>query len=179
MKIYTKTGDKGTTSLLGGKRVKKSNIRVKAYGNIDELNSFVGLLDSRLHTNDKIRIYLRDTQVNLLLVGSHLADEKGKFIKLKDIKKLEKETSKLEREIDKMEKELPKLKNFILPGGCEQASLAHICRTITRRCERLLVSIEEINPHVLKYINRLSDYFFVLARWFNYKEGVTDKIWKI
>ncbi len=181
MKIYTKTGDHGETSLLGGTRVLKSHDLIDAYGDLDELNSFVGFAltafpDSWQHEKK----LFESIQVNLFILGSQLACEKEKraLFKLKTIE--ETEIQNLENEIDKMTKELEPLKNFILPGGSEVASRIHLCRTITRRVERkVIASFDESNQpeNSVIYLNRLSDYFFCFARFANHQMGVADILW--
>ena len=179
-KIYTKTGDKGTTSLLGGTKVSKDDWRLEAYGTVDELNSFIGLLwDSLFNVRDSVKSseQLEKIQNNLFIVGSCLSyDSLGKDkIKIKEISDLD--ISELENWIDEMDTELPELKNFILPRGSQSISLCHVCRTISRRAERRCVPSTQY-PLILKYINRLSDYFFVLARFINKKQGFSEVIWK-
>ena len=181
MKIYTKKGDKGNTSLLGGKIIKKSDLRVNTYGTVDELNSTVGIVVSEIK-DKKIIKDLQDIQEDLLLIGSYLADSNYKFIKKDQIKKLDERTEFLERQIDKMQKKLPELKNFILPGGNRAAAFSHLARTVARRTERSIAKLakrEKVSSYVQKHLNRLSDYFFVLARWFNYKSKIKDEIWKL
>jgi len=181
MKIYTKKGDTGKTSLLGGFKVNKDNIRVEAYGNIDELNSLMGDFISNL-PNKKLIKNIEVIQNNLFLIGSYLADKNEDYINPTNLKKLKTETQVLEKQIDKWEQDLPKLTNFILPGGTNLASKAHIIRTNIRKCERVICKInrtEKIDKNVLTYINRLSDYFFVLARYLNFKSGVIEKVWKL
>lgn len=163
-KIYTKTGDSGKTSLFGGKRVYKDNDRIEAYGTVDELNSFVGLLRDSLK-EEKFVKSLAAIQNKLFDIGSYLATPGQKATEITAVK--EANISWLEDRIDEMESDLPQLANFILPGGHPFVSNAHICRTICRRAERRVVSLAqdtEINPFVIRYLNRLSDYFFVLAR---------------
>jgi len=175
MKIYTRRGDKGKTSLLGPERVEKCHPRVRAYGELDELNSFLGLLLTRISAAEKIED-LKQIQRQLFLLGSELASEQPG--KLKD-RVAQSDTAWLEDRIDAMESDLPTLKNFILPGGGEAASLCHIVRSVSRRAERATVSLSETHPIslvVLEYLNRLSDYFFVLARWLNKNEGHEDVI---
>ena len=180
-KIYTKTGDKGTTSLLGGTKVPKDDWRLDAYGTVDELNSFVGLLSDTM-TNE-IRLFrgsleqLDKIQDNLFIIGSCLSyDQLGKVrIELKQI--TEEDVKQLEDWIDEMDMELPELKNFIIPGGDVIISNCHICRTISRRAERRCVPAQQY-PQIQIYLNRLSDYFFILARYSTKKMGYQDKIWK-
>ncbi|MCD4683521.1 MAG: cob(I)yrinic acid a,c-diamide adenosyltransferase [Bacteroidales bacterium] len=179
IKIYTKGGDKGETSLLGGTRVPKYHERIDAYGTVDELNSFVGLLRD-LNSNDHYRMILLDIQKKLFIAESHLASDKAENVAKLPILSDE-DISILENEIDKMNKELPELRSFILPGGHPVVSYCHIARTICRRAERLTIKIGEkyeIDELIVKYLNRLSDYFFVLARRLAKDFKVEDVIWK-
>ena len=172
MKIYTKTGDKGTTALIGGTRVSKNHIRIDSYGTVDELNAFLGLLrDQEIHNNYKKT--LTAIQNNLFIVGAILATDPDKAI-LKsgkerlDIDKISQEDiAYLENEIDEMNKSLPPMTNFILPGGHTTVSYCHIARCVCRRAERIITALndlEPVNEMVLMYLNRLSDFLFVLAR---------------
>jgi cob(I)alamin adenosyltransferase len=165
LKIYTKTGDTGQTSLLSGERVEKSEIRIDAYGSVDELNSFIGLL--RCETEDRdISEQLNTVQNKLFNIGSLLATQKETTFKLPKIE--ESDIVFLEIKIDEMNEKLPALKNFILPGGNKAVSLCHVCRTVCRRAEREAVRIQnpaEKDIICIKYLNRLSDYFFVLSRY--------------
>ena len=161
-KIYTKTGDTGKTSLLGGQRVEKFHNRIEAYGTVDELNSFIGLLICETN-NANIINSLLNIQNKLFNAGSKLAVEGKISFQIPEI--IEDDIEFLEKKIDEMNEELPELKNFILPGGNRASSLAHVCRTVCRRAERRTLSIpDESNMIILKYLNRLSDYFFVLSR---------------
>ena len=168
MKIYTKTGDKGTTSLIGGTKVSKAHLRIEAYGTVDELNSYIGLCKDLLRDNDNNAI-LQEIQDRLFTIGAALAcdPEKETKMKIPDLK--EEDISLLEQEIDKMDKQLPPMKSFILPGGHPTVSHIHISRCICRRAERCCVRLEaeqnEVEPIIIKYLNRLSDYLFVLARY--------------
>ena len=166
MKIYTKAGDLGKTSLIGGTRVPKSHIRIESYGTVDELNSFVGLL-SDLVANDSIKTILNEVQDRLFTVGSSLAcdPDKEPHLKIPDLK--EEDIAFLEQNIDKMNAVLEPMKSFILPVGHQAISTAHIARCVCRRAERRVSQIAElhdINSNILIYLNRLSDYLFVLAR---------------
>ena len=164
IKIYTKTGDTGKTSLVGGTRVSKSHERIEAYGTIDELNAFIGLLKDEL-SFDEIKENLLNIQENLFVLGSLIAYDGLKKVELPNLK--EEDISILEKHIDEMETMLPNLKNFILPGGHIAVSKCHVCRVICRRSERLVIKLSEnheINPLHVKYLNRLSDYFFILSR---------------
>jgi cob(I)alamin adenosyltransferase len=179
MKIYTKTGDEGLTSLLSGKRVGKMDQRLAVYGTTDELNSFVGLLISGLKSPIPL---LTEIQHSLFNLGSLVACDDPVF--LPRLAKLENHAiQNLETQMDLMQGQLPALKNFILPGGSLSASHAHLCRTIARRAERELAQWLSENPepaldiNLLVYLNRLSDYFFVLARWLNQEQGQKDQLW--
>lgn len=180
VRIYTKTGDKGTTGLIGGTRVPKDNIRIETYGSVDELNSFVGTLYDHLHIPE-IREWILNIQSNLFTIGSTLATDphKQQRMKLPSIK--EEDVTFLENKIDYMEESLPPLKNFILPGGHIAASTAHVCRSVCRRAERncfhLLKSGEPVSELVLRYLNRLSDFFFVLSRYIIKKYNGTEIAW--
>jgi cob(I)alamin adenosyltransferase len=168
-KIYTKTGDKGSTGLIGGTKVPKSHLRIEAYGTIDELNSFVGLLTDHLNNAGTSTPLLKEIQDRLFTIGSSLAcdPEKEPRLKIPDLK--EEDIRTLELEIDRMEAELPSMKSFLLPGGHIAVSTTHITRCICRRAERACVRLQDqqifVEPLVLRYLNRLSDYLFVLARY--------------
>lgn len=176
-KIYTKTGDKGETALFGGRRVPKSHLRVDAYGTVDELNSFVGWLRDSLG-DQHIRDVLDNIQHRLFTVGAHLASDPAKHPPLPDL--LPSDIELLEKEMDGIDAALPPLKNFILPGGHPTVSVCHVCRTVCRRAERLAVALhseEPVEGLVLQYLNRLSDYFFMLARQLSQDLGATEVIW--
>jgi cob(I)alamin adenosyltransferase len=180
-KIYTKTGDLGKTSLIGGTKVPKSNIRIEAYGTVDELNSFVGLTADQL-AHEPSKNILKEIQDRLFTIGSSLACDPDKESKLKIPDLIESDITLLEIEIDKMNEELEDMKSFILPGGHVAISTAHVTRCVCRRAERICVDMQEndlfIDPLVLKYLNRLSDYLFVLARYAGHLMGVEDIPWK-
>ena len=178
MKIYTKTGDKGNTSLFGGKIVHKSDSRLEAYGTIDELNSHIGLLIS-FSADIDLRSELISIQNKLFTIGSNLANDPEKGIELKTID--DSDISLLENAIDRMDEKLEPLRNFILPGGSTAIAQAHVCRTVCRRAERRIVVIElndENTERIIRYINRLSDYFFTVARYLAHIEQVDEVIWK-
>jgi cob(I)alamin adenosyltransferase len=181
LKIYTKTGDLGRTSLIGGTKVPKSHIRIETYGTVDELNSFVGMLNDHI-TDVHSREMLKEIQDRLFTVGSSLAcdPDKEPRMKLPDLK--EEDVVLLEREIDFMNETLPAMQSFILPGGSMAISTAHVTRCVCRRAERHCVNMQEqemfIDPLVIKYLNRLSDYFFVLARFIGHITGVREIEWK-
>ena len=169
MKIYTKTGDKGTTSLVGGTRVLKTHIRLEAYGTVDELNSNLGLLITYL-LDGKDKDFLQQVQDRLFAGGSHLATDREKM-ELKEASIISSEQVEMvEREIDRLDTLLPPLSAFILPGGSRGAAVCHVCRTVCRRAERRILALAEqveIASELLAYVNRLSDYLFVLSRKMN------------
>ena len=175
MSIYTRTGDKGTTALFGGKRVLKCNELVDVYGSLDELNSWIGLIASQLQTVD-VQEFFSCLQSDLFTIGSVFA---GANL---DISFINARIKEMEARIDSMEEALPKLKNFILPGGHPTVSVCHLCRTVCRRAERLTVALvqsgEPVEALALQYLNRLSDYFFLLARFLSKELNVEEVIWK-
>ncbi|MBX2935000.1 MAG: cob(I)yrinic acid a,c-diamide adenosyltransferase [Ferruginibacter sp.] len=181
LKIYTKTGDKGKTSLIGGTKVPKSNIRIEAYGTIDELNSFIGLTADYINRQD-VKTILKEIQDRLFTIGSSLAcdPDKEPLLKIPDLK--ESDIEFLEKNIDAMNTELKPMKSFILPGGHVAISTAHVTRCVCRRAERICVNMQEqqleIDPLIIKYLNRLSDYLFVLARYAGHLLGLEDIPWK-
>lgn len=177
MKIYTKTGDSGTTSLFGGMRVSKHSTRVKCVGYVDELNALLGVILAECPKN-VAGLVLR-IQGELFILGADLATPKS--VKAKVPRVTNGLVKKLERDIDRIEKQLPKLKNFILPGGSGTGAKLHLARATARRAERAIVTLadeEKINRAILPYINRLSDWLFVAARYANKLEGQTEVIWK-
>lgn len=181
MKIYTKTGDTGQTGLVGGSRVWKNNPRLEAYGTIDELNSFIGLLNTH-QLSEQASAFIQNIQHHLFVIGSNLATDQQKTnLKVASIVE-EKDIIDLEVEIDGMDASLPQLTNFVLPGGAEGAAVAHLCRTVTRRAERRIMDLVqsgiEIDPLILKYVNRLSDYFFTLSRYITVNKGYKEILWK-
>lgn len=179
-KIYTKTGDDGTTGLLGGSRVKKYNIRLEAYGTVDELNAAIGVIRS-CDIPVNLSEYLVEIQNKLFNIGSRLAsDGNGKPLTEK-LLITDQQVEFLEKAIDEMEKGLPALTHFILPGGNLAAAQCHVARTICRRAERRILEFaehEEVHPGIIKYINRLSDFLFVLARKLSAVSGSIEIPWK-
>ncbi len=176
MKIYTKTGDNGTTSLSDGSRVFKCNYRIQAYGTVDELNAYLGLLISEEHVP-----FLTKTQNFLFHIGGMLATPVGKWEQYYKDSVIEDFIAEMENEIDRMSAELPPLKNFILPQGSRKIAYAHICRTVCRRAEREVVTLAIKDDRffiVQKMLNRLSDYFFILARFFHLKDNVAETNYK-
>jgi cob(I)alamin adenosyltransferase len=178
MKIYTKTGDDGTTGLFGGARVKKASARVHAYGTVDELNATIGV--ARATKLDAFADgVLAQTQVDLFTLGAELACVPGKEDKLAMTLIHAEDAARLERAIDDAEKELPPLKTFVLPGGSPQAAALHLARTVCRRAERDVLSMDDFDARddIVIYLNRLSDLLFTLARHANLKAGVQDVPW--
>jgi cob(I)alamin adenosyltransferase len=184
LKIYTKTGDKGTTSLIGGTKVPKSHLRIEAYGTVDELNSYIGLCRDLL--NDKqVSDVMKEIQDRLFTIGSSLACDPVKEPKLKIPDLKESDVTLLEKEMDKMNEALPPMKHFVLPGGHSTVSTLHIARCVCRRAERCCVRLEPesqsahgADPIILKYLNRLSDYLFVLARFASHLLKAEEIAWK-
>lgn len=177
MKIYTKTGDAGKTSLLGGTRVSKSDLRIEAYGSVDELNSWMGVI--RDSADESFQESVKRIQNVLFSIGSHLAadPEKNKMA-LPEVS--EEEITWLELEMDRMNEELPELRNFILPGGDLLVSHAHVARCVCRRAERCSVRLADlaaVSEVILKYLNRLSDYLFVLSRYFSKLKNCEETPW--
>ncbi len=181
IKIYTKTGDKGTTSLIGGTKVFKNDIRIETYGTIDELNSHIGLVAGYTPGKHQRNILVQ-VQNRLFVIGSSLAcdPEKQTGMHIPDLK--EEDVSMLENEIDNMNETLPEMKNFILPGDNTAVASTHVARCVCRRAERLSVNMQQhsvfIEPIIIKYLNRLSDYLFVLARFTAQELHVAEVIWK-
>lgn len=177
-KIYTKTGDQGQTALFGGKRLSKNHHQIEAYGTVDELNAFLGLLRDCL-TGDHERNLLKQIQDLLFTMGSNLAMDPEKEFKIPGL--IAEDIALLEKEIDRMNETLPELKHFILPGGHTTVSFCHIARTVCRRAERRVVALQhlnEVDPIIIAYLNRLSDYLFVLARKITQDKGVEEIRWQ-
>ena len=199
IRIYTKTGDKGTTSLIGGTKVSKSNLRIDTYGIVDELNSFIGLLNDQVNDTGltaAVTAYaeqptlpaapgknlLREIQDRLFTIGASLACDPEKETKLAIPDLAENDLTLLETTIDSMETELPPMTSFLLPGGHVAVSTAHVARCVCRRAERSCVRMQDeqlsVEPLVLRYLNRLSDYLFVLARFIGHRLAVPEIPWK-
>jgi cob(I)alamin adenosyltransferase len=181
LKIYTKTGDLGKTSLIGGTKVPKSHIRIETYGTVDELNSYIGLVSDHI-SDEHSKLALKEIQDRLFTIGSSLAcdPEKEPLMKMPDLK--EADISLLEKEIDTMNEVLPPMKSFLLPGGHIAVSTTHVARCICRRAERCCVNMQEqdlfVDPLVIKYLNRLSDYLFVLSRYIGHLLNAQEIPWK-
>jgi len=184
MKIYTKTGDKGETSLYGGTRVSKAAARVESYGTLDELNAFIGLAKAEI-SDEKVLNQLQKIQFDLFTVGSEAATPTDKLILANGKNRLdlmisEEEISELEHWMDDLDAELEPLQFFILPSGGKAAASVHVCRTVCRRAERAMVYLnetEEVRPELIKYLNRLSDYLFILARYISKISGEKEDYW--
>ena len=179
VKIYTKGGDRGTTSLLSGRIVPKHHIRIEAYGTVDELMAFTGLLRDSYH-EDHFSHILLEIQDRLMTITSLLAaDDKSLYNSLPRL--AESDVEVLEKEIDRMDEALPPLRSFILPGGHQTASFCHIARTICRRAERIVIKLSEeseVDPLIIKYLNRLSDFFFMLSRLISSNLNIKETVWK-
>lgn len=187
MKIYTKTGDNGTTSLCDGSRLSKDDMRVEAYGALDELNAHIGLLISLLQTSSSkegvrsaanLTDFLSEIQEELFVIGGELARAE---IKTEELVSTQKLITKIETSIDELSSQLPMQHHFILPGGIIPASQSHVCRTICRRAERRIVALSHVaivSPKILIFVNRLSDYFFTLSRYLNNDCGISEKTWE-
>ena len=184
MKIYTKTGDKGETSLYGGTRVSKAAARVESYGTLDELNAFIGLAKAEI-SDEKVLSQLQKIQFDLFTVGSEAATPTDKMFLANGKSRLdllisEEEIMELERWMDDLDAELEPLQFFILPSGGKAAASIHVCRTVCRRAERTMVFLnetEEVRPELIKYLNRLSDYLFILARYISKISGEKEEYW--
>ena len=180
IKIYTKTGDDGTTGLVGGSRVKKYDARLEAYGTVDELNAAIGMLGS-LNEDEEIQLLLTEIQNKLFNIGSRLAsDEKGQEV-TSSLALKEEDIERIEQAIDLFESELPELNQFILPGGDKVVAQCHVARTVCRRAERRILEFSEANsvqPELTKYINRLSDFLFVIARLSGFRRGIDERPWQ-
>jgi cob(I)alamin adenosyltransferase len=179
MKIYTKTGDKGQTSLVGGTRVSKTELRIEAYGTVDELNSYVGLVRDQA-VNDSRKDILKEIQDRLFTIGSILASEPEQTKKrIPDLH--ESDIELLEKEMDRMDESLEPMRFFILPGGHQSVSFGHLARTVCRRAERIVLRLSEeseVNDLVVRYLNRLSDYLFVLCRMMIKDLNIEEISWK-
>lgn len=177
MKIYTKTGDTGMTSLYGGARLPKHHIRIEAYGTVDELNAWIGLIRDQMPLG-KAYHTLKEIQDRLFTIGANLASDPDKEMSTPDIKQID--IQSLEIEIDEMTGRLPALRHFVLPGGHRSVCEAHITRTVCRRAERRVMALHEVQPIevlIITYLNRLSDYLFVLSRWIAQDLGVDEVKW--
>ncbi|EHQ29220.1 cob(I)yrinic acid a,c-diamide adenosyltransferase [Mucilaginibacter paludis] len=178
MKIYTKTGDKGLTSLIGGTRVPKHHLRIESYGTVDELNSYIGLIRYQ-DIAEAHRVILKEVQDRLFTIGASLASDPDKSkMKIPDLH--DEDIELLEKEIDRMDNELPALRHFILPGGSNAVSFCHIARCVCRRAERLSVQLGEnsfVEEKVVIYLNRLSDYLFTLSRKVGNEQQIAESVW--
>jgi cob(I)alamin adenosyltransferase len=179
MKIYTKTGDAGTTSLVAGTRVSKASLKIDAYGTVDELNAWIGVLRDHL-ANESRKDVLKEIQDRLFTLGADLASEPEQTKKkIPDL--FDSDVEFLEKQMDEMDENIPPLRLFVLPGGHQAVSFAHVARTVCRRAERLIIALsdeESVNPLIIKYINRLSDYLFVLSRKITVEQKTEEVAWR-
>lgn len=178
-KLYTGGGDNGSTSLVGGEREQKDSVRLEAYGTVDEFSAFLGVVASREDVEPAIKEQLLSVQNRLFDIGGYLASRPGTG--LPPVKGLDESCREIEHWIDVLDSLTPKIRAFVLPGGSETASHTHVARTVCRRAERRIVTLaqtEEVDKNVRKYFNRMSDYLFILARYFNKKAGVEEIVWK-
>ncbi|WP_242927711.1 cob(I)yrinic acid a,c-diamide adenosyltransferase [Pontibacter vulgaris] len=180
MKIYTKTGDKGTTALIGGTRVAKSHLRIESYGTVDELNSYIGLVRDQEVNKNRADI-LKEIQDRLFTIGSTLATDPEKAVKMATPDLHAEDIELLEQEIDKYTAEVPPLRSFVLPGGHQSVSFCHVARCVCRRAERLVIRLQEesqVDDLVVIYLNRLSDYLFALCRLMTHELKAEEVAWK-
>lgn len=178
--LYTRTGDQGTTSLVGGERVKKNSVRLEAYGTIDELSSCLGSVASDPDCDAEVKGQIREIQNELFNIGSYLATAPGAG-ESPACSTAAENIVRLEGWIDALDEQTPKIRAFVLPGGSPAASKAHVTRTVCRRAERRILDLAEteyVDPAVTKYVNRLSDYLFIAARYLNFMQGVEEVVWK-
>ncbi len=179
--LYTRTGDTGTTSLVGGTRVKKNSIRLEAYGTLDEFSSFIGCVLSDPACNAEIKDQLLEIQNMLFNLGGYLASEVEEGSQPPAWGLTADSIMRVEKWVDRLDEQTPKVKAFVLPGGCMLAAKTHVCRTVCRRAERRILDLADtayVDPLLLTYFNRLSDYLFILARYFNFIAGVDEIIWE-
>lgn len=179
--LYTRTGDSGTTSLVGGERVKKNSTRLEAYGTIDELSSALGVFCSDPKCVDEVKGQVKEVQNELFNIGSYLATAVAPGTEPKCTSLTPEKMQEFEGWIDALDEQTPKIRAFVLPGGCEAASKAHLARTVCRRAERRILDLSEtdyVDPEVTTYINRLSDYLFIAARFCNFMAGEQEVVWK-
>lgn len=179
--LYTRTGDAGTTSLVGGERIEKDSVRLEAYGTLDELSSFLGLIAANPDCTSEVKGQLYEIQNMLFNIGCYLATsvKEGTHPEVNGMTK--EDISKVESWIDALDEQVPPLRAFVLPGGSRAAAETHMARTICRRTERRVITLanmEYVSQDVIKYLNRLSDYLFVLARYFNFITGISEITWK-
>ncbi len=180
MKIYTKTGDTGQTALIGGRRVSKADLRIDAYGTVDELNAWMGLVSDQA-INEPRRNLLKSIQDQLFVIGSILANDPDQPTRMSLPSLITEDVEVLEQAIDAMDATLPQLRAFVLPGGHQAVSFCHLARTVCRRAERLVIALDQVSsvePLVLQYLNRLSDYLFVLSRQMAQDLGSAEIVWK-
>lgn len=179
--LYTKTGDNGTTSLVGGQRVAKNSARLEAYGTLDELSSYLGAVASDADCTAEVRGQLHEVQNEMFNIGSYLATAVEPGTQPTCASLTDAKLAELEGWIDALDEQTPKIRAFVLPGGTKLSAETHIARTVCRRSERRLIDLadkEYVDPRVTAYVNRLSDYLFIVARFFNFIKGVEEVVWK-
>ena len=179
--LYTRTGDDGTTSLVGGARSKKNSARLEAYGTIDELSSYLGAMASDIRADSELQGQVKEIQNELFNIGAYLATQPAAGAQPECASLTPEKMSRLEGWIDALDEQTPKINAFVLPGGSELASKAHLARVVCRRAERRILDLadeEYVDPQVTAYINRLSDYLFIAARYINFMRGVNEVVWK-
>lgn len=179
--LYTRTGDKGTTSLVGGERVKKNSVRLEAYGTVDELSSCMGVVTSDPGCDAEVKGHLMAVQNELFNIGGYLATAVGEGETPRCVSLDADRLQTLEGWIDALDEKTPKIRAFVLPGGCPLAAAAHVARTVCRRAERRILALSEeeyVDPAVITFVNRLSDYLFIAARYFNFVAGEEEVVWK-
>lgn len=179
--LYTRTGDQGKTSLVGGERVAKNSVRLEAYGTVDELSSFLGAIASDPKCTDEVKGQIMNIQNEMFNIGCYLATavSQGTEPHCASLSTVCEQT--LEEWIDTLDEQTPKIRAFVLPGGCPLAAKAHLARTVCRRAERRIIDLSEqecVDPAVIRYVNRLSDYLFIVARYFNFIAGEQEVVWK-
>ena len=178
-RLYTGGGDDGTTSLVGGERAGKDSLRLDCYGTVDEFSAFLGVVASCSDCEPEVREFINSVQNRLFDIGGYLASRPGGS-GLPPVAGLAEDCVRIEREIDILDDRTPKMRAFVLPGGCMSASHAHVARTVCRRAERRIIALsreEDVDCEVIRYFNRLSDYLFILARYFNFRAGVDEIVW--
>ena len=179
-RLYTGTGDAGTTSLVGGTRVKKNSVRLEAYGTLDEFSSTLGCVLSDPECTEEVKGQLLSVQNMLFNLGGYLASEIPEGTQPPAWGLTEAHISQLEQWVDALDEQTPKVQAFVLPGGCMLSARTHVCRTVCRRAERRILDLADeayVDPALLRYLNRLSDYLFILARYFNFIKGVDEIVW--
>ena len=180
-RLYTGTGDKGDTSLVGGQRVGKDSVRLEAYGTVDEFSAHIGVLDALPHNEAAVKSLFRNIQNRLFNIGAYLATGPEKDTHPEPYGLSDDDIREIEEAIDALDASVPKIRGFVLPGGCEASAQAHVTRTVCRRAERRIIALSReayVSPLVVRYFNRLSDFLFILARSYNVRAGVDELTWQ-